>query len=236
MSPMNYADYLHLDTLLSIQEPHLSGNASQPAILAENFFIVTHQATELWLKQIQLDLEATTESLTPPCSFEDMELSLELILRSAAIFRVLREQLLALETMPLRNFAEMRPGLDGASGSQSTQFRQLSELIGDEHYHGPVYLSFERLCCAQGSSVPEVCGMGLAAGVLHRIAEALMDLGNGYWRWRIDHGALVSKMIGSQSGTGGTSGVDFLLQRATLPFQRLRQARSQVHDTWTSET
>ncbi len=44
------------------------------------------------------------------------------------------------------------------------------------------------------------------------------------------HLALVSKMVGNRNGTGGSSGVDYLARRITLPFAQLRQLRAQVHD------
>ncbi|MGW9407941.1 tryptophan 2,3-dioxygenase family protein [Streptomyces albidoflavus] len=75
----------------------------------------------------------------------------------------------------------------------------------------------------------DVLRRGVECGVLHRLAEALVDLGNGYWHWKVAHLALVSKMIGEQDGTGGSSGVDFLARRVTRPFPELRRLRGKVH-------
>ncbi|NGM14145.1 tryptophan 2,3-dioxygenase family protein [Verrucosispora sioxanthis] len=230
MTTLTYADYLQVDTLLSLQETRAPDTASRSVVLAEHFFIVTHQACELWLKQVTYDLDAAADAMTPPYGPEDEELALEFLQRTAELLRVLHEQVVALERLPLRHFAEFRPFLDGASGAQSAQFRLLARLLGGERQEGRLYRAFERLTEHNGISVTEVCARGPGAGVLNRIADSLLDVANGYWRWKMTHLALVSKMVGNRNGTGGSSGVDYLARRITLPFAQLRQLRAQVHD------
>ena len=50
---MTYAGYLHLDRLLSAQQP-----LSQPPHHDEMLFIVQHQVSELWMKLLVHELEA----------------------------------------------------------------------------------------------------------------------------------------------------------------------------------
>lgn len=235
MTILTYADYLQIDTLLSLQETRIPDTVSRAVVLAEHFFIVTHQSCELWLKQITIDLDAAADAMAPPYGPDDEELALEFLQRSVELLRVLHDQLIALERLPLRHFAEFRPLLDGASGAQSAQFRLLARLLGNDRQQGQLYQAFEQLAEHRGISVPQVCALGPSAGVLNRIADALLDVGNGYWRWKMTHLALVSKMVGSHSGTGGSSGVDYLARRVTLPFPRLRQLRAQVLDALPSE-
>jgi len=235
MATITYADYLHVNTLLSLQVTRTPDTSSRAVILAEHFFIVTHQACELWLKQVTIDLDAAADAMTPPYGPEDEELALEFLQRSVELLRVLHDQVLALERLPLRHFAEFRPFLDGASGSQSEQFRLLARLLGGNRQEGHLYRAFERLTAHKGMSVAEVCAHGPAAGALNRIAESLLDIANGYWRWKITHLALVSKMVGNRNGTGGSTGVDQLARRITMPFAELRQLRAQVHKQLPSE-
>ncbi|MGW4380381.1 tryptophan 2,3-dioxygenase family protein [Kitasatospora sp. NPDC004531] len=229
MSPLTYADYLRMETLLSLQEPRTPPASSRSVVLAEQFFIITHQASELWLKQLGSDLDAAAEALMPPCDAHDLEIGLEFLLRAGEVLRVLQQQLLVLERLPLRYFAEFRPYLDTASGAQSTQFRRLTALLGGDHHRGSLYEAFAAAAEYHGRTVPEVCRLGVEAGVPHRLAEALVDIGNAYWHWKVAHLALVSKMVGEQSGTGGSSGADFLARRLTRPFPELRRLRGNVH-------
>lgn len=235
MTTLNYADYLQVDTLLSLQETRAPDTASRAVVLAEHFFIVTHQSCELWLKQVTIDLDAAADAMTSPYGVDDEELALEFLQRAVELLRVLHDQLLALEKLPLRYFAEFRPFLDGASGAQSAQFRLLARLLGSARREGRLYLAFERLAEHRGISVADVCALGPGAGALNRIAESLLDVANGYWRWKMTHLALVSKMVGNRNGTGGSTGVEHLASRVALPFPRLRQLRAQVHQRLGSE-
>ncbi|WP_236075770.1 tryptophan 2,3-dioxygenase family protein [Streptomyces coffeae] len=230
MTTLTYTDYLQMETLLSLQEPRIPATAGRAAVLAEQFFIITHQSCELWLKQVGADLGAAADALTPPCDVDDLESGVEFLMRTGEILRVLHGQLLALEKLPVQYFAEFRPYLGTASGAQSAQFRQLARLLGSDQHPGSLYQAFVAAAAYHGRTVPEVCRQGVGAGALHRIAEALMDIGNGYWHWKVTHLALMSKMAGNRQGTGGTSGVDFLARRVTMPFAELRGLRSQLHD------
>ena len=54
MAELNYASYLHLDELLQLQHAR-----STPAEHDELLFIVTHQSTELWLKELLHEFDHT---------------------------------------------------------------------------------------------------------------------------------------------------------------------------------
>lgn len=229
MAELTYADYLNLDTLLSLQVPRTPSSARRAVILSEHFFLVAHQSCELWLKQIIADVEAASDSLRPDHGFADVESSVEFLERAAELLRVLLEQVAALEKLPVRHFATFRPYLGTASGAESEQFRYLDELLGDDRRSGRLYEALTAAVSNSGTSVAEVCRRGPGAGAYHRVVEALLDIGNRYWHWKLGHLTLMSKMVGVGPGTGGTSGADYLMARVTLPFTELRRLRGQLH-------
>lgn len=236
MSGLTYRDYLRIDSLLSIQDTRTPETADTAVILAEHFFIVAHQASELWLKQIIADLSAAAESLAPKKPGDDgeldagePELGVEYLSRANDVLLVLHEQLITLEKLPLRLFAEFRPYLDTASGAESAQFKVLSNLLGDDERPGELYEAFCAATAAAGTSVAEVCRDGVRSGVHHRVAELLLDIGNAYWRWKVAHLGLMSRSLGQQLGTAGSTGAMYLAGRLTMPFGELRKLRGEVH-------
>ncbi|CAH2087836.1 unnamed protein product [Euphydryas editha] len=126
---MLYGEYLMLDKLLSAQRM-LSAESSKP-VHDEHLFIVTHQAYELWFKQIifevdsvrtLLDVEGLDESHT-------MEI-LKRLNRVVLILKLLVDQVMILETMTPLDFMDFRHYLRPASGFQSLQFRLLENKLG----------------------------------------------------------------------------------------------------------
>ncbi|XP_026736129.1 tryptophan 2,3-dioxygenase isoform X1 [Trichoplusia ni] len=126
---MLYGEYLMLDKLLSAQRM-LSAQSSKP-VHDEHLFIVTHQAYELWFKQIifevdsvrsLLDVEGLDESHT-------MEI-LKRLNRIVLILKLLVDQVMILETMTPLDFMDFRNYLRPASGFQSLQFRLLENKLG----------------------------------------------------------------------------------------------------------
>ncbi len=53
---------------------------------------------------------------------------------------------------------------------------------------------------------------------LYTLAEKLMDMETLFQRWRFDHMSAVERVIGTQPGTGGSSGVAFLKKALDLKF------------------
>lgn len=229
MKKLTYSNYLQLDTLLSMQEPRTSKTADRAVVLSEHFFIVAHQSTEIWLKQILADLVAATDALRPDFGSRDGDLSLEHLERAARLIQLLHDQLVVLEKMPLRHFAEFRPHLGTASGAQSQQFHELDALLSDEDRPEGLFAAFSSFASDQGMSVGDVCQLGASAGVSHRISEALVDIGNGFWRWQVAHLTVISAMLGEQPGTAGSSGAGYIASRVRLPFSKLRRLRGEVH-------
>uniref|UniRef100_A0A673Z4L0 Tryptophan 2,3-dioxygenase n=1 Tax=Salmo trutta TaxID=8032 RepID=A0A673Z4L0_SALTR len=125
-----YGDYLQLDKVVTAQvlQSELKGNK----IHDEHLFIVTHQAYELWFKQILWELDSVREIFISG-HVRDERNMLKVntrIHRIVMIFRLLVDQFAVLETMTALDFYDFREYLSPASGFQSLQFRLLENKIG----------------------------------------------------------------------------------------------------------
>ncbi|XP_056117839.1 tryptophan 2,3-dioxygenase A [Rhinichthys klamathensis goyatoka] len=125
-----YGDYLQLDKIVTSQmlQSELKGNK----IHDEHLFIVTHQAYELWFKQVLWELDSVREIFISG-HVRDERNMLKVntrIQRVVMIFRLLLDQFSVLETMTALDFYDFREYLAPASGFQSLQFRLLENKIG----------------------------------------------------------------------------------------------------------
>jgi tryptophan 2,3-dioxygenase len=59
----------------------------------------------------------------------------------------------------------------------------------------------------------------LKAAELYQLGEKLIDLEDAFRRWRFAHVATVSRVIGSNVGTGGSSGLKYLMRVANQLFE-----------------
>ncbi|XP_028816721.1 tryptophan 2,3-dioxygenase A [Denticeps clupeoides] len=125
-----YGDYLQLDRIVNSQvlQSELKGNK----IHDEHLFIVTHQAYELWFKQVLWELDSV-RNIFISGHVRDERNMLKVntrIHRIVMIFRLLVDQFAVLETMTALDFFDFREYLSPASGFQSLQFRLLENKIG----------------------------------------------------------------------------------------------------------
>lgn len=126
---LNYGNYLQLDTLLSCVELQ-SAKVSKP-VHDEHLFIVTHQAYELWFKQILFEVDSIRELLSEvPLNEKKQLVMVTRMERIVQILKLLVDQIYILETMTPLSFAEFRDYLSPASGFQSFQFRLLENKLG----------------------------------------------------------------------------------------------------------
>lgn len=116
---LTYWDYIHLETLLSLQNPRTTSPD-------ELIFITYHQITELYFKLIRHEIQqisercrATQESLTAPFFTERM-------IRVNRYFALLEQSFsVMIEGMEKELFLKFRTALQSSSGFQSVQFRQI---------------------------------------------------------------------------------------------------------------
>ena len=130
--PAYYGSYLAVDKLLGLQAP-LSLVEGKLHAHDEMLFIIVHQAYELWFKQILHELRACCEVLRQPSADDngpDMNVVVHRLKRIVEIWKLLNHQVDVLETMTPLDFLDFRSSLEGASGFQSTQFRQIEATLG----------------------------------------------------------------------------------------------------------
>jgi tryptophan 2,3-dioxygenase len=127
--PVDYGEYLKLDTLLASQSPR-SVAVGRPAH-DEHLFIVVHQVYELWFKQILHEL-GDLVALFRADSVDERSVGVAVsrLQRIVEIEKVLVDQLRVLETMTPLDFLDFRDLLVPASGFQSVQFRLVENWLG----------------------------------------------------------------------------------------------------------
>ncbi|MGB9013487.1 MAG: tryptophan 2,3-dioxygenase family protein [Aeromicrobium sp.] len=119
---MTYASYLQLPALLSAQQP-VSGHHD------EMLFIIQHQVTELWLKQLIHELRSAIALIES----DHLSPGLKRLARIKAIQRQMFEQWSVLETLTPVEYVQFRDSLGKASGFQSPQYRTVEFLLGNKN-------------------------------------------------------------------------------------------------------
>ena len=237
---LSYGSYLKVPELLSLQQG-LSREHD------ELLFIVAHQAYELWFKVVLFELEAARDRIDA----DDVFFARHFLHRVHVIEKLLVQQIEVLETMSPQDFMAFRSKLAPASGFQSVQFREIEFLSGLKQ---PQYVArleateeekarlrrrleepslsdaFRTLVARRGSpSLLEIFHDRERLGDLFDLAEALIDHDEAFAEWRARHVLMVERQIGGKTGTGGSTGVQYL--RTTLGkrfFPELWEVRSQL--------
>ena len=237
---LSYGTYLKVSELLSLQQ----GLSEEHD---ELLFIVAHQVYELWFKVVLDELEAARDRIDS----DDIFFARHHLRRVHVVERLLIEQIEVLETMSPQDFLAFRSQLAPASGFQSVQFREIEFLSGLKE---PKYLSriegspgemsrlrrrlnepsladaLQSLIQRRGSpSLVEIFRDRGRYGDLFDLCEAMLDHDEAFAHWRARHVLMVERQIGSKTGTGGSSGAEYL--RSTLRkrfFPDLWEVRSQL--------
>lgn len=126
---LTYWDYIHLDTLLSLQSPRTS-------FPDETIFIIYHQITELYFRLCLHELEQITSQPTPDYAF-----TVERVNRVNRYFMNLVHSFeVMVDGMDKEQFLKFRMSLLPASGFQSGQYRMIEvyatsfiNLVGKDH-------------------------------------------------------------------------------------------------------
>lgn len=142
---IHYNSYLELDKLLDSQHPRskeFGGEAHD-----ELLFIITHQAYELWFKQLIHEMEQIAQFFQGEVKDTHIAQANHLLHRCIRIIKLMVHQLEILETMTPMDFLEFRNYLFPASGFQSYQFRIAEVMLGLKNeyritYGGHHYTSF----------------------------------------------------------------------------------------------
>ena len=208
--PLTYGAYLQLDALLNAQHPLGPPELGPQVHAAEHFFIVVHQAFELWFKQELLDLECATDALG--AAEPETELALDHLLRVASIHRLLNQQMVLFDSLGPQTFLAFRPYLGTASGSESAQFRAVQRALGLRGQVSPIYTAFTSALERAGLTLLDLYRDPSRGGALYRVAETLVDISESFWLLTAAHVRIAERTIGDRPGTGGTTGVSYLEQ------------------------
>lgn len=246
---MTYADYLHLDTLLSAQHPISD-------LHDEMLFIIIHQAKELWLKQMLHEVGLAC-SLVRQDRFAEAYKALSRVSRIQTVMTLSWD---VLATLTPVDYSAFRDVLGTSSGFQSAQFRELEYRLGIKD---PKFLNFyeggtegrarlER-ALAEPSLWDEANAALARAGLgtsgeeaikngwleiyrrpeeffgLYQLAEKLVDLDDALAAWRHKHMLTVERIIGFKKGTGGSAGAAYLASTLTKrAFPELWSLRTEL--------
>jgi tryptophan 2,3-dioxygenase len=216
-----YGELLRLDLLLGLQRESAAAHDA-------HFFFSVHQVYELLFKIILYELDGAVAGVAA----DDLPRAIYCLQRVRAVEDVMVAAVRAVETISPGSFAVLRRSLASSSGLQSAQFREIEFVSGlkDADYLERVTLTeaerarlLRRL--GQPSLWDEFCALrrrrgdpDLAAlyraevpsGDLVRLAEAMLDHDEGLDLWRARHVTMVERVIGTKTGTGGSSGAGYL--------------------------
>jgi len=243
-----YADYLELESLLSLQRPRSDGPEHD-----EMLFIIVHQVYELWFKELLHEFDFLDTRLrandTPP--------ALHTLKRILTILKVLVVQLDILETMTPLEFLSFRDRLAAGSGLHSSQFREIEFVLGfkgreaierfpvgspmraqlERRYTEPtLWSSFLEFLALNGYQTPDgvrsieitqptesrevqdrLLEIYRSSPAMTELCERLVDLDEGVQEWRYRHVKMVQRTIGTRTGTGGSSGAEYLMKTLFKP-------------------
>lgn len=121
LKELNYNSYLKIRDLLSLQQ-----ELSDPAHHDEMFFIIIHQAAELWFKLMRHETAALVQAFQE----DSVSRALKIFKRLTGAMDLMVRQINLLNTLTPVEFAGFRDKLRPASGFQSVQFRQLEFAYG----------------------------------------------------------------------------------------------------------
>uniref|UniRef100_UPI00358EEC30 tryptophan 2,3-dioxygenase-like n=1 Tax=Myxine glutinosa TaxID=7769 RepID=UPI00358EEC30 len=151
-----YSEYLQLNKILHAQV--MESSKHDNPVHDEHLFIITHQAYELWFKQMLWELDSV-RSIFFHGKIRDERNMLKVISRMNRVNQIMHhlvDQFSILETMTPLDFYDFRHFLTPASGFQSLQFRLLENKIGMPEYLRIPYNRQSYRNCFHGEQLKEL--------------------------------------------------------------------------------
>ncbi|HET6397949.1 MAG TPA: tryptophan 2,3-dioxygenase family protein [Candidatus Thermoplasmatota archaeon] len=177
----DYEKYMRVPELLQLQKP-----AKELVHHDEMMFQVVHQSFELWCKLILFELRTAGRLIAEDRLIE----AYPLIERCTDIIKVNTEAMHVLERMHPWDFHIIRAALGQGSGAESPGFR-------DIQMHAPrVWPVVEDLLKRRGTTLFEVYTEPRRHPDLLRLLEHLTDFDMFFHIWRLNHLAMVKRVIG----------------------------------------
>jgi len=118
---LDYASYLHLESILSAQRP-----LSSPPHHDEMLFIIQHQTSELWFKLLVHELREALRLIAS----DQLEATFKILARVKHIQQQLFSQWAVLATLTPSEYVQFRHVLGPSSGIQSAQHRLVEFMLG----------------------------------------------------------------------------------------------------------
>jgi tryptophan 2,3-dioxygenase len=255
---VTYASYLKVPELLALQVERSRGADGTGAEHDELLFIVIHQVYELWFKQVRHELLAVQRALEADDTDRVLHLLnrvLKILKTLVAQVDVL-ETMTPLQFLSFRDRLESASGFQSAGFRQveamlglrdpaaahaqpedsdarrAIEADQAAPSVWDSFL---VYLGRRGHRVPPDAVVPDERVQEIIVAVYRGdpdaafVAERLVDLDEGVQEWRYRHVKMVERTIGTKTGTGGSSGVEYL--RGTLfrpAFPDLWEIRSRL--------
>ena len=238
---LSYSKYLKLDELLGIQVP-LSEKEHD-----ETLFIIIHQVYELWFKQILHELNFLRVSLEknePSQAMATLKRTLTILKTMVAQIDIL-ETMTPLSFLAFRDRLENASGfqsiqfrkLEIALGKRSLDEQRQKGLEQDLNKPS-IYDSLLKFLKLNGYEIPQkildhdltkthnespevqkiLIDVYRNNAALMPICERFVDLDEGIQEWRYRHVKMVERTIGTKSGSGGSSGAEYLKRTLFKPL------------------
>lgn len=227
---LTYGRYLKVEELLQLQQPLSEGPEHD-----EMLFIIIHQVYELWFKQILHELEKLKSTLKSIRSILKVLVSQVDVLETMTPLEFLsfRERLQSASGFQSCQFRELEFTLGLKNPKHLEHYPQGSEernRLEKKMEEPSLWEVFLQFLSSLGHDSPKLKEGGRSIeppdssediqDLLEKIyrnhpdsalvCEMLTDLDEGLQEWRYRHVQMVRRTIGTKSGTGGSSGVDYL--------------------------
>lgn len=198
-----YERYLRVPELLGLQKPSESRTHDD-----ELLFQIVHQVEELWMKAADEQISRAVASLDA----DELESARHELHRIHLIEKLMGDQMRLLETMtPLAYFA-IRKGLGHGSGLESPGFNRLLRTSKK------VLESFEAACVRHQITIEDLVRTPSKHRELWAIAEAMIDVDQGFQNFRYRHLVLVKRIIGAGTPSLKGNPIDLLEANAKKSF------------------
>jgi tryptophan 2,3-dioxygenase len=234
---LSYASYLRLDDLLSAQSPLTDSDD-------ELLFVIIHQVYELWFKQILHETALLQHRLEDGYSAGALHTArriakiLKTVVGQMDILETMTPQQFASFRPELGSSSGFQSvqfrHIEAVLGRRDFSAAVVDPALDEIMARRPVFASLLRYLRVLGWEVPaevldrdprepwrqdETVDALLAlvyaeSATPAEVCEALVDIDEGVQEWRYRHVKMVERIIGAKTGTGGSSGADYL--RGTL--------------------
>lgn len=180
----DYERYVRVPELLELQKP-----ADKLAHPDERLFQTMHQSAELWLHHVDYEIDRMVALIRD----DQLHSAADLLNRCRDIIRLLREQIVILETMAPADYHVFRTrSLGRGSGQESPGFQKLLDA-GQRLW--PV---FEEALARRSTTVIEIEREPQKHYEMFRLVQAFMDYDEAFLNWRFTHMRLAFRIIGSK--------------------------------------